>query len=77
MDKQHIPLIVAVAYIVLNCIVMMVIGYQVSKFDPYAHAIDAIEYVNGIVSGVWVAGILVLILVFILYFSTSKPKIEK
>jgi sensor c-di-GMP phosphodiesterase-like protein len=73
-NRRNLPLALSSSYVILVCIVLMVIGYQLRVIHSIeAEVNDAIESINITVSYLWIIGIVILIIVFILYFSTKKP----
>ena len=56
----------------------MIIGYQLRAiYSIEAKVNDAIESINTTVSYLWIIGIVILFIVFILYFPTKKAKIDE
>jgi len=56
----------------------MIIGYQLRAiYSIEAKVNDAIESINTTVSYLWIIGIVILFIVFILYFPTKKAIIDE
>ena len=78
MDRRNLPLVLSSSYVILVCIVLMIIGYQLRAiYSIEAKVNDAIESINTTVSYLWIIGIVILFIVFILYFPTKKAKIDE
>ncbi len=70
MDRRSLAFAFAFAYVVLVLGVLMVLGYM---FSWFYYGFD-MEPFNNVVMALWVAGIAVLFIMFLLRYSSSKPE---